>query len=521
MPTPIRKLKREAGQASVLVVLALSIFLVGGLGLAIDGAQLYGHRQKAQTAADAAAEAAMLSVFNGASTTTANSTALNYAQTLNGFNLTGDSVSVDFGNGSSGWAPSGLPLANVPTNLVRVIVSRPVSPTFMKLLGASTSTVKAQAIAAILSKISPIPIIVTHPTLAASLSINGNGTVTITGGPQRAIQVDSDGTLNNPGPPPFSPPNAYNTKGASGNIDLSSAGPSGTGADFAILGSPSTQPGTVTLCPTSGACTGNWVQPASLLSDPLSSVSAPPDPTVTNSLDLNPATGTLSAGSNGCPAGVGSCTLYFPGKYTNNIKVKSTGGPVYAVFAPGIYYMYGSDFSTAANGNMYYATGLTDSSASGVPSLANCCGTGTGWGSAANSPANAGILVYLTGPSSGTTRTTGSINVGANGNVSLVGSPNSSAYKGILFFVDRNAALQTQSLGGGGNMSLVGTIYANTTASLFPNTYQTIAVSGSSGNTTTLTGEIIAGAISLGGTGGITMNLSNASTTVNQVALVQ
>src|ERR1019366_2552117 len=57
--------KNEKGQAILLVVVAMGIFLVGALGLAIDGAQLFGHRGMAQVAADAAAQAAVLSIFNG------------------------------------------------------------------------------------------------------------------------------------------------------------------------------------------------------------------------------------------------------------------------------------------------------------------------------------------------------------------------------------------------------------------------------------------------------------------------
>ena len=47
------------------LLLAGLAFLIGALGLAIDGAQLYGHRQMAQAAADAAAQAGILSIFDG------------------------------------------------------------------------------------------------------------------------------------------------------------------------------------------------------------------------------------------------------------------------------------------------------------------------------------------------------------------------------------------------------------------------------------------------------------------------
>src|SRR5450759_2314652 len=62
----------KKGQAVILVVVAMGIFLIGALGLAIDVSQLFGHQQMAQVAADAAAQAAMLSIFQGVNTVAAN-----------------------------------------------------------------------------------------------------------------------------------------------------------------------------------------------------------------------------------------------------------------------------------------------------------------------------------------------------------------------------------------------------------------------------------------------------------------
>ncbi|HEY6990959.1 MAG TPA: pilus assembly protein TadG-related protein [Bryobacteraceae bacterium] len=499
---PKRK-KSEAGQVTIVVALALSIFLLGGLGLAIDGGQMYAQRQMAQAAADAAAEAGMMSIFNGSNASgthqftatagtsidpcgTSVATPCYYAGTYNGFNTANDSVKVDFGNGGSSWAPAGLSLSGDPTNLVRVTVSRQINTSFLRLLGPATATVRAQAIAAILSEVSPIPLIVTHPTLAGAFSFHGTPTVTINGGPQRAVQVNSDGSLPNSNPPPISPPNAYATRGTPGTVDLSHAGPNGNGADFAILGQPNTKPSSVSLG------SGNWVPGASPFQDPLASVTPPSVPATTGG-----SGGTPSA-AEGCITVTPSkpCHFYTPGLYTSSINVSNE----VAVFKPGIYYMNGGSFSTAANGTMTMAVGFTDGST----------GTNTGW--------TGNMLVYLTGP--GSPAAIGTINVGANGSVNLMGSPSGSAYKGILFFVDRSAASRTHSLGGNADMTLVGTIYANTLSNLFPSTYQTIDLSGKGGNTTNLTGEIITGVLSLGGTGAITMNLSGTAVTVRQVALV-
>ena len=56
---------RQGGQAILIAVVATGLVMIGAMGLAIDTGQLYGHRQMAQAAADAAAEAAILSIYAG------------------------------------------------------------------------------------------------------------------------------------------------------------------------------------------------------------------------------------------------------------------------------------------------------------------------------------------------------------------------------------------------------------------------------------------------------------------------
>jgi hypothetical protein len=236
---------------------------------------------------------------------------------------------------------------------------------------------------------------------------------------------------------------------------------------------------------------------------------------VVNAADLNPPTVSVAAGVNGCPVGSGGCTLYFPGKYSgssNKIDVKNQS----AIFAPGIYYMYGADFNIDSNGIPYMATGLTDSNASGVPTAGNCCGTNTGW--------TGNMLVYMTGPTSGSTNNTGVFSVNANAggsNSALVGAPNGSSYKGIFLFVDQNAAAATHSIDGGAAISITGTWYL-TSAFNTSTVYQTLKLQGNGSGTTILTGEIIASTINMQGTPGIIMNLNSSVTyKLNKVALVQ
>ena len=58
---------RENGQAAVFLLLALGLFLLGGIGLAVDMSNLWMHRQSAQSAADSACTAAAMGMVNNAS----------------------------------------------------------------------------------------------------------------------------------------------------------------------------------------------------------------------------------------------------------------------------------------------------------------------------------------------------------------------------------------------------------------------------------------------------------------------
>jgi Flp pilus assembly protein TadG len=487
----------------------MGIFLLGALGLAIDGSHLYAHRQMAQAAADAAAQAGIMSIFDGTngagahafatgSTITCASsdpkTPCYYAQTLNGFNDANDVVTVDFPTAADVGVSLSSLSASDPVNLLRVTIQRRVDTTLIRLLGPSFEYVSASGTAAILGVLSPIPIIVTHPTRSGSFDLSGTGStpkIQICGGGGRSIQVNSS---------------SGSSLTSNGNpiADLSHAGPkdpgnctTGTGGTFANSGSQSS-PG----FPLQLGTTGRYVSRASWMEDPLKDVVPPSPPTSGSLWPTNPTATSLADGVSGCPSpSQKACMLYSPGVYTNPIHVQNQT----AVFKPGIYYMNGVNFETAANGYMTMATGLTDDST----------GTNTGW--------TGNILVYMTG--SGSPASTGAISVGANGSVSLVGSPDNSSYRGILFFVDRNAASQTHTLDGGGGLTLIGTVYATPTRGSMlttPSRFQTLDMSGNAGSSTHITGEIIVSALSLGGTPGIVMTLSALPNfIVRQVALVQ
>jgi len=483
----------EKGQALILTVAVLGIVLIGGIGLAIDGTQMYAHREMAQAAADSAAEAAISSIFNatystatgGAAfdpsssftcTTTDKRTPCVYAAN-NGFGTTAsDTVVVDF-PASPAYGIGGSP--NFAHSFARVTITRTLNTGFMAILGSTTSTIKALGVAAIVQSSSPIPIIVTHPSLDGALSLSGNSQIIICGGAARSIQVNSTSSTA------FAP-------GGTSTVDLSHAGlkddglcNSGTGADFGLRGGPTTKPSALILG------LGNYVEPDAIMPDPLRTVAAPSLPAAA------PAPVAVADGLSGCPPPLTPpkpCAAYFPGKYPGGLKIQNQT----AVFAPGVYYMdcnaascaSTGGFGNASNGQMFMCTDATL-----CPDSADTGGRG--------------MMVYIAGDGVGS-HSDGTFNIGSNSNATLVGSSIGSAYRGILFFEDRSAPAHTSSgshvLGGGGNISLNGTIYLhNTTAT--STTYQNLRLRGNSGNTTRIDGEIIANALDLGGGGIIRMNL--------------
>ena len=510
----------ERGQAILLVAVASGIFLVGAIGLSVDAAQLYLHRQVAQTAADAAAEAGAMSIFGGTWNTsgygTAGYTCTNgsdvtspciYARS-NGFGLTGstDTVLIEFPTS----VDSGVTLSPDPTfahAAVRATITRNVPNSFMRLLGAGpTTAIKAIGVAGIIQNTTPVPILVLHPTLPDALTVGGNSLIQICGGPQRSIQVNS------------TDPVAI-LQGGSTLVDLSKGGPAdtkgdcttpGTGSDLGAFGGPP-PPGSVPPVPawmytTSPGTTEHYLQPSAPIGDPLKNIPYPPRPAGPGARAIpTPA----NAAWHGCTIGTTSkpCAFYTPGVWTGGINSKNET----AVFSPGVYWIEddasGSSvgFQSAANSNMM---------------MCSDCGTNPDTG-------NAGMLVYI--------HHNGTFNVGANGNVSLLGSDFTSAYKGALFFEDRNAPPNktpsgSHSLGGGGDLTLVGTIYLTNCSSgdtgctnpMTATTYQNLRLRGNSGNTTLIKGEVIVSTLDLGGGGTIVMQLDpTAVLPINKVALLR
>ncbi len=452
-----------------VLVVAMSIFLMGALGLAIDGAQMYAHWQMAQTAADAGALAGMMSIMNGTNatspypfgtgsppasftcSTTDSRTPCVYVRN-NGFGSTAaDTVTVSFP-----VSVAGASLSSDFVPAIMVTVQRTRQTGLIRFLGPATSSVTAKANGGIASTVGPIPLLVTHPTLADAIS-TGAGSLRVCGGTNRSIQINSSSA----------------TAATSAEADLSHAGPAdsgdcsaGTGADFGVFGGPAAAQAGISL-----GSTGHYRQPSSPVTDPYAGVAAPAVPAV------HPAITALADGVSGCPAAPKkACKLYSPGLYTGGIDVKNET----AVFKPGLYYIDGGGFKHNANGHSVMSTGFADDPDTGQ-----------------------GMVVYNTG--------IGILDFGANSSANLVGSANASVYKGLLFFEDRNAVAQTHALSGGGGIVLTGSLYlTNPAATMLADAshYQGLSLAGNS--TIQINGLIVVGTLSTGGTANVTFNLAGA-----------
>jgi hypothetical protein len=438
----------------------------------MDGGQMYAHRQMAQTAADAAAEAGVMSLFAGTNatgpfpfatgsppatftcTTTDGRTPCVYARRNEFGGTANDTVTVDFPT-----TLAGVPLSSDPVPAIRVTVTRTLAMGLMRFLGPATSPVSAIGVAAVVNQSSRVPLLITHPTFPSVL-LNGAALIKVCGGPTRSIQVNSDNAV---------------AVALSKDVDLSHAGPAdpgdcstGTGGDFAVLGGPTTPPPGLNL-----GTTGRYDQPASPLQDPYQNIPAP----------AIPAAGTTATVSAfGCPAAV-TCTLYSPGLY-NKIIVKNDT----ALFKPGLYYISAGGFGNQANGNMLMATGFPPDAKTG-----------------------AGMVVYNTGA--------GIFDIGANATANLVGSDNTSFYQGILFFQDRDGAARTHNLGGGGSITLTGALYMTNWLSVMkaqPTQYQTLNLGGNAG--IQINGTIVVGALTMAGTSYVTFNLAGTPSLITRRA---
>jgi Putative Flp pilus-assembly TadE/G-like len=300
----------EKGQASILIIIMIGLVLVGILGFATDYTQIWAHRQMAQGAADAACQAGAADLYlqfesptatgadfswigTGATfTCDAHPTApvCQYAQ-KNGYS--GTQVTVEFPSTLPG-APSLANFGTISHPYIKTTINDDVGLSFSRMFSnATTFPMKASAGCGLSPVAVAIPLVVLHKTMSGSLAINGNPNIQITGGPNRAIQIDSQSAT------------AFSPGGNSSSVNLTGAGPAGTGADFGVFGGPTTKDSTIHL-----GTTGSYISGALPYGDPWANIAAPATPA------SNGAVTQVGFKVHGCPDPNG-CVEFGPGNYSS------------------------------------------------------------------------------------------------------------------------------------------------------------------------------------------------------------
>jgi hypothetical protein len=514
---------REAGQASVLLILILAVFLVGSLAFAVDLGGMWFHRQSAQAAADAACLAGaadLITVAGGVTPPSAGFTAgtagdcaatpgasmCKYAN-FNGYN--GAGLSATAASNSVSWTfPSSVtgvtapPVALTTHPFLKVLVTENVKTLFMGLFGTNYQQVGAACTCGVVSVKSVPPLLVLNPTGPGTFTTGGSAGAEfdIFGGPTRSVQVNSTDA------------GAVSQNGGNSFIDTSAAGPLGTGADVGVVGGPATPPATG-----DNLGTGSWVSPTLPIPDPYLAVPAPTKPADA------PAPTNIAQGVDGCPDPSG-CKEYSPGYYNSKITVN---GSKSAVFQPGIYYM---------DGNLDLTGGVVRVAHSGAPPMltgvmfyfntGSIKSTGTSGATAGIDPISSDWLKCNPSES-----TPASVPASLNGNVlwsqcaaggTYVGPGSSDTLsgtgtRGLLMFNAHTNTGASPSLAGGGSLLFSGVFYFSSS-----DHSATFTVSGNGGSNTSLVGEIVADNLAIKGGGAVKMTLNPAPTTnVLKVAMLQ
>jgi len=471
--------------------------LLGFIAFAADYTNLWHQRQLARTAADATCQAAAMDLYMvalGQSTSQMNfvpqpgltidcKTATTAAPCIiagyNGFNSTGgasprDVVKMQFLTALAGHtAPAGV-------SFVQVDATRNVA-SFFPIYGAFRP-VHTRSVCGLTAFPSAPPIIVLHPTLTNSFSVQGSPTVLISGGPTTSVEVNSKDA-------------AAVSVGGSATVDLRKAGPncastpSLCGGDLATFGGPATAPGGVLF----GVRPGQWLYPTPPIADPYANITAPSS----TGLPLNPNPTQVAHGVNGCPDPDG-CDEYIPGIYNGSkgIDIKKQGTHAgTAIFDPGLYYVTNGltlesnstvRISTAtgdgSGGVLFYFSGNGSNCPGGNPHSNVCVSANSGTGTNGNGAGHNVDAYYIAGgahvsptdgvsvtsvtlqcpgggpnppPIQAITSITGNILLGPCGAGTTINSnylDPSGKYRGFIFWQDRSAAASADWQGGGSSI---------------------------------------------------------------------
>jgi Flp pilus assembly protein TadG len=323
------------GQAIILVVVAASLLLIGVLGFALDGGQMYAQRQMAQAAADAAAQAGIMSIMRGTNdtstytfgtgatpiasytcTTTDGRTPCVYARN-NGFGGTSsDTVTLSYPS-----SVTGVTLSSVTVPAFQVTVQRTLHTGFVQFLkGPATTTITAKAIAGIVGAVSPDSIIV----LGAGTAFTADNGASVTVGGAIAINSASN------------PP-----------ADIS-GGATVTASAFNVVST--TAPST--YIDNGGSTNPTPVTGATSVTDPLASLAAPTPGACLQTTMYNVPSNTVIPAGNYC----GGITV------SNVVTGVTFGSGIYTITGGGL--TFGGGITTSGSDLMFYLTGTNTTYAS-------------------------------------------------------------------------------------------------------------------------------------------------------------
>ena len=300
VPCPFRG--RRAGNVLVLVAVSL-VGLMGVAALVIDTGRMRTMRRRAQTAADAAALAATLDLYNNKSESTARITALSYAS-RNSFanDATNSVVTVSFPT-STTTTPNPGPSDKFAQVTIQAYTGRLFSGGF----GSGQLEIAARSVAFVgNSPASNAGLLLTNTSASGALSVTGNAKVTVT---NASIVVDS---------------NSSTAASATGSAKI-------TAPSILISGS---SPGYTTSG--SAEFVGAVTTGATAVSDPLASLAAPDSSTMTvqssSELKLKNSSTTLQ-----------------PGVYDGGISLSANAS---VTLQPGTYYIKNGDLSMTGNSTL-------------------------------------------------------------------------------------------------------------------------------------------------------------------------
>jgi Putative Flp pilus-assembly TadE/G-like len=580
----------QSGQASVLLLVILGIFLLASVGFAVDLSNMWFQRQAAQSAADAACVAGamdMLYLQNGAITSSpgftvgtagdcssSSSAALCKYAGFNGYTATtsaaGWGTSTAAGAVAVSWTfPSSVTGVTAGSGVthpfLNVVVQQKALTWFIGLLGVKSMTVGASCTCGLPPGSNAPAIVILNPTIGASLTMSGGAHIVIVGGPQTSIQVDSSA---NGSPSSNSSSNAVYCNGGNGYpIDLSTAGPSGTGGNLAIVGGPATNQFCGANYIMNNTTQSKWQSPVAVIADPYAAVPAPTLPTTKVTEALTPVatvaqgytpssdstygytSGTwVASGTDSCPntaakqhyltySGTypynsgdiyGNCLEFTPGYYPSGIDTTSLAGYANDVvlFMPGVYYLNG-------NLNVGSATTLrnvwvgTQPATAGVMFYFLSGGPVFAGGSGAASSVIGTVPSYYMNCSSTTTPAGTPATLSGNVLISqcsragtYVGAPSADSYsatgtRGLLFFSGLANTYNNTLIGAGATLNFSGVLYFHNSSYA-----DLVQLNGAGGATNYAVGNIVVDQLTLSGAGIIQMNLTDTSASAKPEASI-